>query len=85
MYKVIRTTPEDGITDWKLMWRDLQPQWTFPEGRVVQLGDSAHTFVPSSGNGATQAIEDAICLATCLQLRGKSNLPLVVKVYNKLR
>jgi 2-polyprenyl-6-methoxyphenol hydroxylase-like FAD-dependent oxidoreductase len=85
MNKVIRTTPKDGITDWKLMWRDPQPQWTSPGGRVVQLGDAAHTFVPSAGNGATQAMEDAVCLATCLQLGGKSNIPLAVKVHNKLR
>jgi 2-polyprenyl-6-methoxyphenol hydroxylase-like FAD-dependent oxidoreductase len=85
MNRVIKTTPEDGITDYKLMWRDPQTRWASPCGRVLQLGDAAHTFIPSSGNGATQAIEDAVCLATCLQLGGKSNLPLAVKVHVKLR
>ena len=85
MDKTIRTVPKDGIVDYKLMWRDPQPQWASPGGRVVQLGDAAHTFIPSSGNGATQAIEDAVSLATCLQLGGKENIPAAVKVHVKLR
>ena len=85
MNRVIKTTPKDGVIDWKLVWRDPQPTWSSPEGRVVQLGDSAHTFLPSSGNGGTQAIEDAISLATCLQIAGKSNISWAVHVHNKLR
>ncbi|MCJ1419423.1 hypothetical protein MMC32_005778 [Xylographa parallela] len=85
MNRTIRTAPEDGIIDWKLMWRDPQPQWASPGGRVVQLGDAAHTFIPSSGNGATQAIEDALSLATCLRLGGKDHVPTAVKVHVKLR
>lgn len=67
------------------MWRDPQTKWISPQGRVLQLGDSAHTFLPSSGNGGTQAIEDAISFATCLQIAGKSSVPWAVKVHNKLR
>lgn len=85
MDRVIKTTPEDGIIDWKLMWRDPQPIWTSSNGRVVQLGDAAHTFIPSSGNGGTQAIEDAVSLATCLQIGGKGNIELAARVHNKLR
>jgi 2-polyprenyl-6-methoxyphenol hydroxylase-like FAD-dependent oxidoreductase len=55
----------------------------FPAGRVLQLGDSAHTFFPMSGKGATQAMEDTVTIATCLQLAGKSGSPLTVKVHNK--
>lgn len=83
--RVIRSTPRDRLHDFKLMWRDPQPCWVSPSGRVVQLGDAAHTFLPSSGNGATQGIEDAISLATCLQLAGKDNLPWATQVHNKLR
>ena len=50
---------------------------------MVQVGDSAHSFIPTSGNGATQALEDAITLATCLELGGGSrNAPLAAKIYN---
>jgi 2-polyprenyl-6-methoxyphenol hydroxylase-like FAD-dependent oxidoreductase len=81
----MKKTPKDGIIDWELMWRDPRENWASPQGRVVQVGDSAHTFLPSSGNGATQAMEDAISLATCLQIGGKSNISLATKVHTKLR
>lgn len=67
------------------MWRNPQPTWTSPNGRVVQLGDAAHTFIPSSGSGATQALEDGIYLASCLQISGKERAGLASKIYNKLR
>ena len=82
---IMRTAPKGTIIHWKLMWRDLCESWTSPAGRVVQVGDSAHSFLPSSGNGASQAMEDAITLATCLQLGGKSNISSATKVYNNLR
>lgn len=67
------------------MWRDLCEDWTSPAGRIVQVGDSVHSFLPSSGNGASQAMEDAITLATCLQLGGRNNVSIATKVYNKLQ
>lgn len=82
---LIRATPEDGIVDWKLMLRDPQPTMTSPLGRVVQAGDAAHTYLPSSGSGANQGIEDAIYLATCLELGGKENIKWATRVHNKLR
>lgn len=67
------------------MFRNPKPNWVSPYGRIVQLGDAAHTFLPSSGNGATQAMEDGLVLASCLQLAGKSQIPIAGRVYNKLR
>ena len=55
------------------------------KAELSNLEVSAHTFLPCSGNGGTQAIEDAISLATCLQIAGKSNVPWAVNVHNKLR
>lgn len=83
--RLIRATPEDGIVDWKLMLRDPQPTTTSPLGRVVQAGDAAHTYLPSSGSGANQGIEDAIYLATCLELGGGENIKWATRVHNKLR
>ncbi|VUC37218.1 unnamed protein product [Clonostachys rosea] len=83
--ELIKTTPEMGAVDYKLLWRNPQPKWASDHGRVVQIGDAAHTFLPTSASGATMAMEDAFSLATCLQLGGKSNLALAVKVHNKLR
>ena len=68
------------------MWRDPQPTWTSPGARVVQLGDAGHTFLPSSGNGATQAIEDAVSLAACISMaRSNEDIPDATRVHNLLR
>ncbi|KAF2464735.1 FAD/NAD(P)-binding domain-containing protein [Lindgomyces ingoldianus] len=83
--RIIKATPPDSIVDWKLMWRDPQPKWTSPGGYVVQLGDAAHTFLPTSGNGGTQALEDAVSLAACIAIAGKGRVPDATRVHNLLR
>lgn len=82
---LVRTAPKGAVVHWPLLWRDLRRQWTSAGGHVVQVGDSAHTFTPTSGNGATQALEDAITLATCLQLGGGGRSATATKIYNLLR
>jgi 2-polyprenyl-6-methoxyphenol hydroxylase-like FAD-dependent oxidoreductase len=37
------------------------------EGRVTLVGDAAHPMTPNLGQGACQAVEDAVVLARCLQ------------------
>ncbi|OAG25974.1 FAD/NAD(P)-binding domain-containing protein [Alternaria alternata] len=83
--ELIRATPNNQCLDWKLMWRDPQPQWVSKGGRVVQLGDAAHPFLPTSFSGGTMAMEDAYSLAACLQISGKKNVAIATKVHNKLR
>ena len=51
----------------------------------MQLGDSAHSFLPTSGNGATQAMEDCISLATCLRLGGRKGVAESTKAHARLR
>ncbi|MGP3959909.1 FAD-dependent oxidoreductase [Nonomuraea sp. 3N208] len=46
---------------------DLPPVPVWHRGRVLLLGDAAHATSPSSGQGASLAIEDAIVLARCLR------------------
>lgn len=82
---LVRCTPPDIIVNFELLWRDPQPRWTSPGARVIQIGDSAHSFLPASSNGATQAIEDGVSLATCLQLGGKENIPEAVKAHIRFR
>ncbi|KAI8951146.1 hypothetical protein F4801DRAFT_300749 [Xylaria longipes] len=81
----VKQVPADTLIDWKLTWRDPQPVWASKGGRIIQLGDSAHAFLPSSANGATQAIEDGISLAECLRQGGKDRVPWATKVHTKLR
>ncbi|TXK46463.1 monooxygenase [Pontibacter qinzhouensis] len=54
----------------QLIWgdiADLKPLKQFVYGRIVLLGDAAHATTPNMGQGACQAIEDAVVLGQCLQ------------------
>lgn len=46
---------------------DLPHVPTWHRGRAVLLGDAAHAPSPSSGQGASLALEDAVVLAGCLR------------------
>jgi 2-polyprenyl-6-methoxyphenol hydroxylase-like FAD-dependent oxidoreductase len=59
---------EHPITRAVLAVRDLSKPWV--QGRVALLGDAAHAMAPHLGQGAGQAIEDALVLADCLHANG---------------
>jgi 2-polyprenyl-6-methoxyphenol hydroxylase-like FAD-dependent oxidoreductase len=63
---------------------DIEPISQFAFERVVLLGDAAHATTPNMGQGACQAIEDALVLAQCLAEQG-SNIPAAWKAYEKRR
>ncbi len=52
------------VRRWALYDREPLSHWS--EGRTTLLGDAAHPMLPHHGQGANQAIEDAVALATCL-------------------
>ncbi|KAJ5192410.1 hypothetical protein N7449_008552 [Penicillium cf. viridicatum] len=82
---MIRNIPESKLISWKLCWRNPQTKWTSSGGRIIQLGDSAHAFIPSSIMGATTALEDAQSLAECLRIAGNKNADVGTKVHEILR
>jgi salicylate hydroxylase len=49
---------------WALYDREPLKRWS--TRRVTLLGDAAHPMLPHHGQGANQAIEDAVALAVCL-------------------
>ncbi len=53
------------------------------EGKVTLLGDAAHPMTPNLGQGACQAIEDAVVLARCLGEGGATAESL--RSYERLR
>jgi 2-polyprenyl-6-methoxyphenol hydroxylase-like FAD-dependent oxidoreductase len=74
-----------SLVDWKLVYRDPLPRWVSDQGRIALLGDSAHPFLPTSAQGATQAMEDGVVLAVCLKEGGKDNVPDAVRAYQDIR
>ena len=62
---LIETTEESAILRTDIYDRD-PPRKRWGEGRVTLLGDAAHPMTPDLGQGACQAIEDAVALARCL-------------------
>ncbi|KAI1206087.1 FAD/NAD(P)-binding domain-containing protein [Annulohypoxylon truncatum] len=83
--RIVSKTPEEMLVDWKLVYRDPLPTWVSPSGRIVLLGDSAHPFLPTSAQGATQALEDGVVIAVCLRRGGKENVPVSVRAHEKIR
>jgi 2-polyprenyl-6-methoxyphenol hydroxylase-like FAD-dependent oxidoreductase len=45
---------------------DRPPRRTWSRGRVTLLGDAAHPMKPNIGQGAAQALEDAVVLGACI-------------------
>lgn len=53
---------------------DLAPLETWTDGRVALLGDAAHAMTPNLGQGACQAVEDAVVLADVVGRLGVDGL-----------
>ena len=68
---------------WALYDRDPSPNWT--KGRLTLLGDAAHPMLPHLGQGANQAIEDGMALATILARADAASAPAALAAYEKLR
>lgn len=62
---VIRAIDEGALLRHDLYDRDPITKWG--HGRVTLLGDAAHPMTPNLGQGACQALEDAVVLAHCLR------------------
>ncbi|KAL0253132.1 hypothetical protein SLS55_010583 [Diplodia seriata] len=80
---IVEKTP--SLVDWKLVYRDPLPTWISAGGRIALLGDSAHPFLPTSAQGATQAMEDGVTVAVALRRAGKKDVPLGVRAYQEIR
>ncbi|KAI0060258.1 monooxygenase [Artomyces pyxidatus] len=74
-----------AFVDWKIVYRDPLPTWISKGGRLALIGDAAHPFLPTSVQGASQAVEDGVTLAVVLQLAGKMSVPLAVRAWEKIR
>ncbi|WP_367048127.1 FAD-dependent monooxygenase [Streptomyces sp. Je 1-332] len=78
---LLASVPPDAVLRHDLY--DLPPLPSFVRGRVALLGDAAHAMTPNLGQGACQALEDAVTLAHCLD--GTPDVPAALRSYDLLR
>jgi 2-polyprenyl-6-methoxyphenol hydroxylase-like FAD-dependent oxidoreductase len=62
---VVAATPGEALT--RLPIHDRPPAREWGRGRVTLLGDAAHPMTPNLGQGAAQALEDAVVLARAVR------------------
>jgi salicylate hydroxylase len=64
---------------------DREPLATWTRGRLTLLGDAAHPMLPHVGQGANQAIEDAVALATMLGRADAESVTVALELYERVR
>ena len=77
----VEATAESKILRTDLYDREPAKRWG--QGRVTLLGDAAHPMTPHLGQGACQAIEDAVVLAD--SLRGAGSVVTALRSYQARR
>jgi len=70
--QIINETPLSGIN--KIYVHDHDPIDCWHKDNVILLGDAAHSPLPTSGQGACQALEDAWHITHCLKDHNKDIL-----------
>ncbi|MEQ6121782.1 FAD-dependent monooxygenase [Reichenbachiella sp. MALMAid0571] len=80
--EIIEATAEENIRRIEVFDNDPIQQWHL--NNVCLLGDAAHAALPTSGQGACQAIEDAWHFAQCLS-NHPNDLDLAFTNFEKLR
>jgi salicylate hydroxylase len=73
----------DNCFWWGLYDRRPLASWT--NGRLALLGDAAHAMLPHLGQGANQAIEDAVALAVFLEGRNSGDVVDILRHYEAFR
>jgi 2-polyprenyl-6-methoxyphenol hydroxylase-like FAD-dependent oxidoreductase len=79
--EIVAGTSEHAILQNDII--DRPPLQWWGRGSVTLLGDAAHPTTPNLGQGACQALEDAVVLAHCLRETG--TIPAALRKYEGLR
>lgn len=79
-FRAISSATDDLRVD-EIADRDPVPYWS--RGRVALLGDAAHPLLPQTGQGAAQAMEDAVALGRILT--PDADIPAALAAYERER
>lgn len=79
--RVVAATPAGAILRHDIVDRPPRRGWS--AGRITLLGDAAHPMTPHLGQGACQALEDAVVLAD--RLAGTEDVPRALAGYEAAR
>ena len=75
-------TPD--LAAWKMSEAPVAPFYN--TNRVAMMGDAAHATLPYQGQGAGQAIEDALVLSTLLgKITNSNRIPAAFSAYDQVR
>ncbi|KAK3370620.1 hypothetical protein B0H63DRAFT_564736 [Podospora didyma] len=81
---ILQKVQNDTIRLWPLFDLPALPTWV--NGKMAVLGDAAHPFMPHRAEGASQAIEDAVSLATIFYLGTPADaVPERLALYDRCR
>lgn len=81
---LLEITPPGRTIDFKLVYRPTIPRWTSAGGRTILIGDASHANLPTAGQGASQALEDAVTVAHCLEA-SDGDVKLALEAAQRLR
>jgi 2-polyprenyl-6-methoxyphenol hydroxylase-like FAD-dependent oxidoreductase len=79
--RIVEATEPDVLS--RTFVYDLRPLRSWSRGRVTLVGDAAHAMTPNLGQGAAQALEDAVALGA--SLRDADDVESALRLYESHR
>lgn len=84
VHAILDKADDEKLKAWNLL--DMKKMPNLAIGRLAVIGDAAHPFLPYQGQGGSQAVEDAVSIATLLPMGTPSSAVLErLQLYEQCR